>query len=166
MMQRYGISDLGQLSQKNVGHFLKKYPDLLASFTTIVKSKFKCEGRVLRRDTERLKRIRKLRKQPNFRLRQFENIFFQAMEQKTLLFICPICRNVLTGPVTVECGHTFCGNCLISKETNGHISKCYVCERELVQQRRCVNVLIQELVTRWRERIKYNSDIGNFFLKK
>lgn len=160
MMQRYGISDLGQLSQKNVSHLLKKYPDLLVSFTTLVKSKLKCEGRVLRSDTERLKRIRKSRKQPNLFLRQFENMFFQAMDQKTLLFICPICRNVLTSPVTVECGHTFCGNCLISKDMNGLFSKCYVCERDLVQQKRCVNVLVQELVTRWRERNKCNSEIG------
>lgn len=164
IMQRYGINDLEQLTQKNVGHFLMKYPDLLASFTTLIKAKLKCEGRVLRRDTERLKRIRKIRKQPNFRLKQFENIFFQAMDQKTLLFICPVCRNVLKSPVTVECGHTFCGNCLISKETNEFCSKCFVCERNLVQQKRFVNVLVQELVNRSRERNKCNSDIGKGLL--
>lgn len=160
-MQRYGVSDLGQpitRSDKNADYFLKKYPDLLTSLTSYSTSKLKCEGRILRRDTERIKRIRRFRRQPNSRLRQFESAFFHAMDHKTLLFSCPICRNALKGPVTVECGHTFCSDCLISSQSN--CNRCVVCAMDLTNQSRCVNVLVQDLLEKWRERNKCNSDTG------
>lgn len=161
-MQRYGISDLGQSQQ-----FLKKYPDLLASLTAYTSLKFKSEGRVLRRDTERIKRIKKFRRRPNLRLRLFENILFRTMDQQNLLFICPICRNVLKGPVTVDCGHTFCGGCLTSVENNNFLKKCVVCTLDLTGNNRSVNVLVQELVEKWRDRNKLNANIGkNFQLSK
>ncbi|XP_018570108.1 LON peptidase N-terminal domain and RING finger protein 2 isoform X2 [Anoplophora glabripennis] len=160
-MQRYGVSDLGQpattRSDKNANYFLKKYPDLLTSLTTYSTSRLKCEGRILRRDTERIKRIRRFRRQPNLRLRQFESAFFHAMDHKILLFSCPMCRNVLKGPVTVECGHTFCSDCLTSSLNN--CSRCVVCAMDLTYQNRCVNVLVQDLLEKWRERNKCNSDI-------
>nr|XP_023019065.1 LON peptidase N-terminal domain and RING finger protein 1 [Leptinotarsa decemlineata] len=159
-MQRYGISDPGQLTDKNVSHFLRKYPDLLTSLGTYSKSKLKCEGRVLRRDTERIKKIKRFRKLPNFRLRQFESALFQAMDQKTLLFTCPICRNVLNRPVTVECGHTFCSDCLISVQNSSFSVRCTVCAIDLLTQNRRINVLLQELVEKWRERNRGNPESG------
>lgn len=153
-MQRYGISDLGQPQQ-----FLKKYPDLLASLTAYTSFKFKSEGRVLRRDTERIKRIKKIRRRPNLKLRLFENILFRTMDRQNLLFICPICRNVLKGPVTVDCGHTFCASCLSSVENNNFL-KCAVCTMDLTGNNRSVNVLVQELVEKWRDRNKFSTDNG------
>ncbi|KAJ8919896.1 hypothetical protein NQ315_006425 [Exocentrus adspersus] len=147
-MQRYGVSDLGQpAATKNaIAYFLKKYPDLLASLASRPISKR--EGRVLRRD---VRRMRRFGRRPSLRLRQFENAFFHAMDRKTVLFSCPVCRNVLQGPVTVECGHTYCGGCLVS------CSRCVVCAMDLTDQNRCVNVLVQDLLEKWRERNRCNS---------
>lgn len=157
-MQRYGIGDLGQQKHLNL---LKKYPDLLASLSTFTSLKLKSEGRILRRDTERIKRFKKLRKQPNnLRLKKFENTLFRAMDQKTLLFICPVCRSVLKRPVTLECGHTFCGACLVSVDNNYLFNKCTVCVMELADQSRSTNVLVQELVEKWRDRNKCNDNYG------
>ncbi|XP_072400012.1 LON peptidase N-terminal domain and RING finger protein 3 [Diabrotica undecimpunctata] len=139
-------------------NFLQKYPDLITSlYSYHKKSKLKSEGRILRRDTERIRRYRKFRKEPNSRLKQFENAFFQAMDQKPLLFTCPVCRSVLRTPVTIECGHTFCNDCLSSPENN-FSNRCAVCAAELVLERRCINVLVQHLVEKWRERNKHIDD--------
>lgn len=151
MMHRYDFRITNQPE-----HFLEKYSDLLTSLSSYPKSKLKCEGRVLRKDTERIRKYKKLRKPSIFRLRQFGKALFKAMDQKPLLFMCPVCRNVLKSPVTVECGHTFCNDCIISVEED-FFDRCVVCVVKFTPQKRCLNVLVQHLVEKWRERNKYNN---------
>lgn len=150
-------------------YILNKYPDLLTSLTGIKlydkfasAAKFKCEGRILRRDTERLKKIKRFKRQPNLllqRLKQFESVFFVAMENdKRTFFNCPICREILSSPVTLECGHTVCDDCLNFQQ----LIKCKVCEADIGLQKRCINVLIRDLVEKWRERNKENRELGEF----
>ncbi|KAG5875992.1 hypothetical protein JTB14_026197 [Gonioctena quinquepunctata] len=124
-MYRYGISDPGQLAEKNISHFLKKYPELITSLGCYTTSKLKCEGRVLRRDTERIKKIKRFRKQPNLRLRQFEN------------------------KCTAE-----------AKKSNSYTNRCTVCAIDLVSPGRHINVLLQELVEKWRDRNRNNPESG------
>ncbi|CAG9855662.1 unnamed protein product [Phyllotreta striolata] len=133
-------------------HFLNKYPDLLTSLSGYSRSKFKNVGRVLRRDTARLRLLRKFKR--SFKLRQF----FQAMDHKPLLFTCPLCRNILITPITVDCGHTFCKDCLSSMDSEDFYRKCTVCCTELNLQKYNINVLVQHLLEKWRERNKSNID--------
>ncbi|CAH1989069.1 unnamed protein product [Acanthoscelides obtectus] len=133
--------------------FFRKYPELFTSLSS--PARLKCEGRVLRKDTERARRIRKYRRQPNYRRKQFEAAFFRTMDQKTELFTCPVCRQILKGAITVECGHTLCGECLERSRNS-----CKVCEADLEGGKRCVNVLVQDLVEKWRERNRKVQDTG------
>ena len=43
---------------------------------------------------------------------------------------CPICRELLTEPLSLDCGHSFCQTCITNKETDtslGGDSSCPVC---------------------------------------
>lgn len=128
-MQHY-ISD-------NPEGILKRYPELLLTLNNRIRKKY---GN------------RRRRKRPYLRVKQFENALCEAMDdsRKVVLFSCPICRNVLKGPVTVECGHTFCKECLERVDCD----TCGICDTE-IGPARAINVLVQELVEKWRERNKH-----------
>ncbi|RZC38212.1 zf-C3HC4 4 domain containing protein [Asbolus verrucosus] len=159
-MQHYGVGDVRDCSahrERHVDHILKKYPELLVSLNCVRSydtTKLKCERRILRRDSERIKRHKRVRKLPSLRVKQFESALFDAMDdsKRVTLFSCPICRSVLRGPVTVECGHTFCNDCLNRTDS----ASCVVCATD-ISTTRCINVLVQDLVEKWRERNKSNS---------
>ncbi|XP_057663705.1 LON peptidase N-terminal domain and RING finger protein 1 [Diorhabda carinulata] len=136
------------------------YPDFLTSLGTYTKPKLKCDGRILRKDTERIRKFKKLRKPRNYYLKEFGKALFRAMDQNRLLFMCPLCRKVLECPMTVECGHTFCKDCIDSAE-NDFFDTCVVCLLKLTSQKRRVNVLVQHLVEKWRERNKNDKRNAN-----
>ena len=167
-MQHYGVSDVRDCSihrERHVAHILRKYPELLVSLNCVRScdmTKLKCDRRLLRKDADRTRKHRRLKKVPTLRIKQFESALFDAMDdsRKVMLFNCPICRNVLKGPVTVECGHTFCKDCLDRTDSES----CGLCATA-ISNTRCINVLVQGLVEKWRERNK--SDLaGNdsFFI--
>lgn len=63
-------------------------------------------------------------------------------------FSCPICDFVLSEPVTLMCGHTYCKKCLIKWKPNVCRlckKKLYVCDFESAK----ANVLVSGLVKRW-----------------
>lgn len=75
------------------------------------------------------------------------------------LFNCPVCRDTLYVPVTVDCGHTYCANCL-----NKLNNKCCECDSEITTQN-STNVLLQDVVTKWRElRIDLKEQFGKFVI--
>ncbi|XP_063910969.1 LON peptidase N-terminal domain and RING finger protein 1 [Zophobas morio] len=156
-MQHYGVSDVRDCSihrERHVDHILRKYPELLVSLNCVRScdmTKLKCDRRLLRKDADRTRKHRRLKKVPTLRIKQFESALFDAMDdsRKVMLFNCPICRNVLKGPVTVECGHTFCKDCLDRTDSES----CGLCATA-ISNTRCINVLVQGLVEKWRERNK------------
>jgi Lon protease-like protein len=156
-MQHYGVSDVRDAAhrERHVDHILKKYPELLVAlnnFRSCDLTRLKSERRVYRREADRIRKHKRIRKLPSLRVKQFESALFDAMDDNrkvVTLFSCPICRNVLKGPVTVECGHTFCNDCL--DRTNSAV--CVICATD-ISASRAVNVLVQDLVEKWRERNK------------
>lgn len=70
------------------------------------------------------------------------------------IFTCPVCHHILRHPVTVKCGHTVCLECLVRKQ-------CGSCTLDVDEPNLSVNVLIQGLIEKWKERNKM-SDSGEF----
>ncbi|KAM3864958.1 LON peptidase N-terminal domain and RING finger protein 1 [Diretmus argenteus] len=71
----------------------------------------------------------------------------QDGEDGTDIFECPSCHSFLAGPVTVQCGHSYCRRCLQRRQ----LSKCKLCG-ETVRRRPGelkVNVVLCGLVDKW-----------------
>ncbi|CAH0547255.1 unnamed protein product [Brassicogethes aeneus] len=157
-MECYNFRNMRHISDTtNKNLIMQKFPDLLRSLKGVKCydiGKLKSKGRIQRipNNNERRKRIERLKKPTTIRFKKFDSAFFIAMENRPFLFSCPICRNILRGPITVDCGHTFCSSCL--ELTNSNL--CVVCSIE-IGDKRFVNVLIQDLVEKWREKNKHNT---------
>ncbi|XP_056143322.1 bloodthirsty-related gene family, member 2 [Lampris incognitus] len=44
-------------------------------------------------------------------------------------FLCPLCREIFSSPVTIPCGHSFCKACLCQHWTQHHSNYCPKCRR-------------------------------------
>ena len=82
-------------------------------------------------------------------------------------FSCPMCDFVLSEPVTLLCGHTYCKKCLVKWKPNA----CKVCKKRMYGYEfdsAKVNVLVSGLVKRWWQpelsaencRLKGNQSMG------
>lgn len=161
---------MSDVTNRRVEHIFRKYPELLTSLCDIrsyemINSK-SCNStlrRVLRKDSERFRRLKRVRKSPYSKLNQFGKVFFDILDRDKELFTCPICRSVLDIPVTIECGHTFCAECLSKANTE----KCCCCLAD-VQPPRRIDVLIKDLVGKWREirDNKFGKQSGIYFFYK
>ncbi|XP_067470424.1 E3 ubiquitin-protein ligase TRIM21-like [Thunnus thynnus] len=67
-------------------------------------------------------------------------------------FLCPICLDVFTDPVSTPCGHNFCKNC-ISEHWNIAVQcQCPICKKLFYTKPELqVNVFISEMVDRFRQ---------------
>lgn len=60
------------------------------------------------------------------------------------LFECSICLSTLTDPITTQCGHTFCKECLIRTMTDMPTRSCPYCRTELLRIGK-----VNQLVSGW-----------------
>lgn len=75
-----------------------------------------------------------------------------SLEDKSSDYLCPICFEVIDEAHITRCGHTFCYRCIVrSLEVN---SRCPKCTFALGNQDIFPNFLLNELVAKYRTRIK------------
>uniref|UniRef100_A0A3Q1HPF3 Bloodthirsty-related gene family, member 1 n=1 Tax=Anabas testudineus TaxID=64144 RepID=A0A3Q1HPF3_ANATE len=67
-------------------------------------------------------------------------------------FLCPICLDVFTAPVTIPCGHTFCKNCITQNWRINRKCKCPVCKKlfDIITELH-VNIFISEMAAQFRQ---------------
>nr|XP_043870018.1 E3 ubiquitin-protein ligase TRIM21-like [Solea senegalensis] len=67
-----------------------------------------------------------------------------SMEQ----FLCPICLDTITQPVTTPCGHNFCMSCLTTHWNNNPVCRCPMCQETFERRPNLkVNTFISELAS-------------------
>ncbi|XP_039901125.1 E3 ubiquitin-protein ligase TRIM21-like [Simochromis diagramma] len=66
-------------------------------------------------------------------------------------FLCSICGNVFTDPVTTSCGHNFCKNCISQHWDRNQTCQCPECEKAFnTRPQLRVNTFISEMVAQFR----------------
>ncbi|XP_071356355.1 E3 ubiquitin-protein ligase TRIM39 [Trachinotus anak] len=66
-------------------------------------------------------------------------------------FLCPICLDVFTDPVTTTCGHNFCKSCITQHWENDGQHKCPMCKKLLHKRPELqVNTFISEMTSHFR----------------
>ncbi|XP_039664371.1 LOW QUALITY PROTEIN: E3 ubiquitin-protein ligase TRIM41-like [Perca fluviatilis] len=67
-------------------------------------------------------------------------------------FLCPICLDVFTDPVTTSCGHNFCKNCINEHWNTNDQYLCPMCNKVFnTKPELHVNTFISEMVAQFRE---------------
>lgn len=65
-------------------------------------------------------------------------------------FLCPICLDTFTRPVSTPCGHNFCISCLTSYWNNEPVCQCPVCKEKFERRPNLkVNTFISELASQF-----------------
>ncbi|XP_023288758.1 E3 ubiquitin-protein ligase RFWD2 isoform X1 [Orussus abietinus] len=81
-----------------------------------------------------------------------------SVEDKNNDYLCPICFEVIDEAHITRCGHTFCFRCIVkSLEVNG---RCPKCSSNLGQQDIFPNFLLNDLVSKYKTRVKGISELG------
>uniref|UniRef100_A0A8C5H9L5 Uncharacterized protein n=1 Tax=Gouania willdenowi TaxID=441366 RepID=A0A8C5H9L5_GOUWI len=66
-------------------------------------------------------------------------------------FLCSICLEVLTDPVTTPCGHNFCKTCISTHWDTSTTSRCPVCNQVFSTKPQLkVNIMMHEMVSQFR----------------
>ncbi|XP_053192380.1 E3 ubiquitin-protein ligase TRIM21-like [Scomber japonicus] len=67
-------------------------------------------------------------------------------------FLCSICLNVFTDPVTIPCGHNFCKNCINEHWNSDDQYLCPLCEEVFYTRPKLhINTLFSEVVSQFRQ---------------
>ncbi|XP_041640570.1 E3 ubiquitin-protein ligase TRIM21-like [Cheilinus undulatus] len=68
-------------------------------------------------------------------------------------FLCSICLDVFTDPITVPCGHNFCKNCITQHWNTGDQYLCPMCKKAFnTKPELHVNTLLSEMVGQFRDK--------------
>lgn len=82
-----------------------------------------------------------------------------TLEDKNNDYLCPICMELITEAHITRCGHTFCYQCIVKAiETS---SRCASCSSNLGPQDIIPNIVLNELVSKHKSRIKGLSEFGS-----
>ncbi|XP_049892363.1 E3 ubiquitin-protein ligase TRIM21-like isoform X4 [Epinephelus moara] len=70
-------------------------------------------------------------------------------------FLCSICLDVFTDPVTIPCGHNFCKTCIKHHWNINDQTQCPVCKKQVDRRPELhVNTFISEMAARFRQSVK------------
>ncbi|KAM9306538.1 E3 ubiquitin-protein ligase TRIM21-like isoform 1-T4 [Pholidichthys leucotaenia] len=73
-------------------------------------------------------------------------------------FLCSICLDVFTDPVTIPCGHNFCKNCIDKHWNHSTIFKCPNCNETFKNKPQLkINTFISEMVSQFRRESQQKS---------
>ncbi|XP_047434356.1 zinc-binding protein A33-like [Mugil cephalus] len=74
-------------------------------------------------------------------------------------FLCSICLDVFTDPVSIPCGHNFCKLCITEYWDTAHLSKCPLCKKVFVKRPELnINSFIHEMVAEFRHEAQQNAN--------
>nr|XP_043876714.1 nuclear factor 7, ovary-like [Solea senegalensis] len=77
-------------------------------------------------------------------------------------FLCYICLDVLTDPVTLQCGHNFCNKCITEHWNTKAQYDCPACKQVFQQRPQLkVNTLISEMVAQFRHEAEQKTSSSN-----
>ncbi|XP_073337234.1 E3 ubiquitin-protein ligase TRIM21-like [Pagrus major] len=77
-------------------------------------------------------------------------------------FLCAICLDVFTEPVTVPCGHNFCKNCITEHWNINVQCKCPMCDKSFDRRPVLyVNTFISEIVSQFRLSVQNKSNCSS-----
>nr|XP_040025107.1 E3 ubiquitin-protein ligase TRIM39-like [Gasterosteus aculeatus aculeatus] len=67
-------------------------------------------------------------------------------------FLCSICLDVFTDPVTTPCGHNFCINCINEHWNTSNQNRCPMCNKDFITKPDLrVNTMFSEMVVQFRQ---------------
>ncbi|KAM6908039.1 E3 ubiquitin-protein ligase TRIM39-like [Lycodopsis pacificus] len=73
-------------------------------------------------------------------------------------FLCSICLDVFTDPVTTSCGHNFCKNCINEHWNTSEQHMCPMCTKVFISRPELhVNTLLSEMVAQFRQSAQQKS---------
>uniref|UniRef100_A0A8C6URZ6 Uncharacterized protein n=1 Tax=Neogobius melanostomus TaxID=47308 RepID=A0A8C6URZ6_9GOBI len=66
-------------------------------------------------------------------------------------FLCSICLEVFSEPVSTPCGHNFCKRCISQTWDTKAVCKCPLCNKSFsIRPELCVNTFISEMIFQWK----------------
>ncbi|KAK2817613.1 hypothetical protein Q5P01_025804 [Channa striata] len=82
-------------------------------------------------------------------------------------FLCSICLDVFTGPVSTPCGHNFCKNCITQHWDINNSCQCPMCNKVFdTRPELHVNTFISEMVSQFRREAKQKSSSSEQLVAK
>ncbi|CAN9500111.1 unnamed protein product [Ophioblennius macclurei] len=73
-------------------------------------------------------------------------------------FLCSICLDVFTDPVTTPCGHNFCNKCITQHWNTKNICDCPICKKVFSTKPELnINTFISEVVAQFRHEAKHEA---------
>ncbi|XP_029994598.1 E3 ubiquitin-protein ligase TRIM39-like [Sphaeramia orbicularis] len=75
-------------------------------------------------------------------------------------FLCSICLDVFTDPVSTSCGHNFCKSCITKHWDNNENYQCPMCKKDFYPRPElCINTFISKMVAQFRHEAQHEPNI-------